>query len=665
MLTLLSNHGLVPPCWEIAQDEPVWCFNPGLIRVNDHWLFIYRIILKDQKRRLGLCRLNNDFEIIPGSLQGLSDLITFSPSISYSEHVQHWFADPRIYWFGDKLMLYFNSGWHDPHNHQFFIEIDPVSDKPIGHARELILEGERQKIEKNWMFFGNGPVYAIYSVSPHTVLSVSLTDPDYIICQQVAQTSLQNTPYTSSLSLRGGAPPYDKNGHYYSFCHVLHAAPEGARYEACVYEFSSTFPFAPTRLPYQKLPLQNPQGMKRDFPQLNPAVTEVIYPCGAQFHEGAWVVSYGINDERCAIATLTEAEVDSCLTPQPRLHIGFDFWGAGNAGDDLMLAGFMHWMSLHQPDWRVSCLCAHDIEAMKHRFPMIDWYGADEESRESALQQADVWIGLGGGVFQTDVGMWILDRMERDLQAVQRRGIPAFLVGVGINNVEALTTPQAQSIYRLVKHIWVRDNTCLEAMLDAGFSGDKVTLGADVGHIACGYRATQLQEKTLAITLIAEPADVDLTVLGSAAMTLNKPVHWVCQEVRDLHGAELNLYHYLPDHLKRYIPYKPFDYHTASLDDIFQQMMSYEHVMTSRYHTTLAAAWAGSNITVYDRNAKLTAIRTELGLPECKNLKQFSEIHEGLHASRKVPHDTLDKARSRAETMLNTLFEGIKSGMVL
>jgi predicted GH43/DUF377 family glycosyl hydrolase len=46
---------------------------------------------------------------------------------------------------------------------------------------------------------------------------------------------------------------------------------------------------------------------------LAPNVGEVIYACGAAWRDGKWVVSYGINNERCAIAQLDADEVDALL----------------------------------------------------------------------------------------------------------------------------------------------------------------------------------------------------------------------------------------------------------------------------------------------------------------------------------------------------------------
>src|SRR5690606_6873104 len=111
------------------------------------------------------------------STVGLSDGFRFDAAARYPEVVRQWFADPRLYRFGSRLFVYWNSGWHEPQNHQFLHELDPRTLRPIGRAREFILaHGTRQKLEKNWTLFetASGEHRAIYSITPHRVLRFSL-----------------------------------------------------------------------------------------------------------------------------------------------------------------------------------------------------------------------------------------------------------------------------------------------------------------------------------------------------------------------------------------------------------------------------------------------------------------------------------------------------------
>jgi predicted GH43/DUF377 family glycosyl hydrolase len=117
--------------------------------------------------------------------------------------------------------------------------------------------------------------------------------------------------------LRGGAPPQLLGGQYWAIAHSVHDSAEGYRYAAAAYAFSAEAPFAPLHRPRQPLTLGNPFGARRTHERLNPAVGEVIYPCGAA-HDGIrWLISHGINDENCAISTVEHADLLATVEAVP------------------------------------------------------------------------------------------------------------------------------------------------------------------------------------------------------------------------------------------------------------------------------------------------------------------------------------------------------------
>jgi polysaccharide pyruvyl transferase WcaK-like protein len=341
-----------------------------------------------------------------------------------------------------------------------------------------------------------------------------------------------------------------------------------------------------------------------------------------------------------------------------KVLIGTDFWGAGNLGDDFMLAGFTLWVQAYAPHWIVSILCAHGIEAMRQRFPQFSWVAADETSRLAAHAQADLWLGLGGSVFQSDGGPWILDRVAADLAFSRSRGIPSFLVGVGLNDDEALETSQAREIHRLAGAIWTRDARCRRAMLEAGFEAAKVHPGADLAHLAFWGRPDLTGARGLsgvAACLIAAPWQVDCEALVQALRTEDEEPTWLCQEVRSLPGSELNLYDSMPPMLREQVTLCCPDYLHASLADLEVDLLRFRVVLTSRYHMTLASAWAGAQLAVFDRNRKLTGIREELGIAECTSLSSREQITQSLQSARPVERHRLDACAQRALAMLEHL----------
>lgn len=314
---VFDSHDLLPDAWRAAAGTaPPWAFNPALIRDGQGWLMAYRVILPDLMRRIAICRLDGKLRVVPGSPCAVSDLIRFPPTARYPDVALSWFADPRLYRWDDRLFLYWNSGWHEPANHQFLHELDPATWAPMGWPRELTCHGERRPIEKNWTFFRDAHrhLHCIYSITPHRVLQATMETGDDVRCAEVASQDFPLGSYPPCHGgLRGGAPPVLHDGRFWSFVHSIHDGATGYRYESAAYCFAAEPPFSPLAEPVTTLDLAGRCRASRHLPQLNPAVASVAYPCGAVIDGDHWLVSLGINDERCAIARVAHADVVATL----------------------------------------------------------------------------------------------------------------------------------------------------------------------------------------------------------------------------------------------------------------------------------------------------------------------------------------------------------------
>ena len=306
-----ESQELLPENWRHAADAgPVRLFNPAILRDGDGWRMAYRAVLPDGKRRIAACRLDAALRVIAGSPFALSDHVQFPAAARYPDIVRSWLADPRLYRWGERVFVYWNSGWHEPRNYQFLQELDPAKFAPVGAPRELVLRAPRRPLEKNWTLLAaaDGNLRAIYSVSPHRVLGFSIAGDGDIAFDEVIQCDFPLTTYPPCHGgLRGGAPPVWHDGRFWSFCHSVHDGPDGYCYKAGVYCFSDAPRFAPLAEPLKPLDLGS--GSNRTHPRLNPAVDEVVYPCGAAIDGDRWLVSHGINDERCAISIIPHADL--------------------------------------------------------------------------------------------------------------------------------------------------------------------------------------------------------------------------------------------------------------------------------------------------------------------------------------------------------------------
>lgn len=320
MTIVFNSPELVPENWRAGmRDAALRVFNPGLLRDGTGWLLAYRVVTDPGlRRRLAICRLDRRFGIVAGSIVPLTDQIRFPRPQDHAPEGTSWFADPRMYRLAGRVFIYWNSGWHEPQNCQFLQELDPQSLAPIGAPRELVLEGARQKLEKNWTLFeSDGGIYAVYSVNPHRVLRCSLAGREGPINCTDAWPPIPHAGGFAQLhgGLRGGTPPQKLGDHFWSFCHSIENGTGGYRYVASAYRFAAEAPFRPTDLPHSPLALHVPATARRLLPKLNPAVSDVVYPAGAAYVDGKWVISFGIDDERSAVTFLDADQVTSTLAP--------------------------------------------------------------------------------------------------------------------------------------------------------------------------------------------------------------------------------------------------------------------------------------------------------------------------------------------------------------
>ena len=81
-----------------------------------------------------------------------------------------------------------------------------------------------------------------------------------------------------------------------------------------------------------------------------------------------------------------------------RLHLGHHFYGAGNLGDDFMLAGFLRALRHLRPETRLTANIPFPLEPVQARAPEIDWQPdehADDVGPRQGLDARAPLTGLG------------------------------------------------------------------------------------------------------------------------------------------------------------------------------------------------------------------------------------------------------------------------------
>ena len=355
---LFDRDALTPPEWLAQRTEPdggeVRVFNPSLIAVGDGYAMCYRVALPvgdEVLRLLATCRLTRDLEIVPGSVTALSDMIRFAafddaaarlghaPDVieamrfsrpdgleamadvleetGLNERALTWHADPRYFRLDGRLFVSWNDGGNRPHNHQFMLEMESTGLRPAGKAREIIVDSDRRTTEKNWVFFEeNKKIFCVYSVIPFEIFEVNLNEKNYVECKRLSVSSVSSEYQEMFGVLRGGAQPLRlDDGTYLSLGHSSYKTPEGRSYVTAAYRFAAGGDERMVAAPVVPLRLPNPCGPVCADTRLNSAVHEVVYVCGAVLEGSDVLVSYGINDEHCAICRVPLESVLRTMAP--------------------------------------------------------------------------------------------------------------------------------------------------------------------------------------------------------------------------------------------------------------------------------------------------------------------------------------------------------------
>ncbi len=339
--------------------------------------------------------------------------------------------------------------------------------------------------------------------------------------------------------------------------------------------------------------------------------------------------------------------------PKLHIHIGHHFFGSGNFGDDLMLAGFLE---AARPAWletvTLTCCTPHDADCQRRRFPELEWLSYDDATRAAAVAGCDVWLGLGDTPFQLVVGPWFLDHLAQEAAACRRGGKPMYYLGVGVNERAAVEDPRLRSLVGQAEKIWTRDADSA-AMLRPLAGPGKVAVGADLAHVAlAGMRFAPPEPDTVGLLLNFEDArqyrpDQIAALIETAPAAR---VAWLAQEVRPLPGSEGALLAELPPVARARLTRRTPDYAGArTVGELVAAWGVPTALFTSRYHGALLGAWMGCRTVAFARSDKVAGGARQLGLPLVEDLGDTGGILDTLATAAPVP-PTLLRAQAELAT---------------
>jgi predicted GH43/DUF377 family glycosyl hydrolase len=88
------------------------------------------------------------------------------------------------------------------------------------------------------------------------------------------------------------------------------------RYYAGAYAFAAAPPFRPLGLTPEPVLRPEEERPRQKRVRANPYASGVVYPCGAvPWDDGSWLVSYGVQDERCCLRVVRLPALDQNARP--------------------------------------------------------------------------------------------------------------------------------------------------------------------------------------------------------------------------------------------------------------------------------------------------------------------------------------------------------------
>lgn len=360
------------------------------------------------------------------------------------------------------------------------------------------------------------------------------------------------------------------------------------------------------------------------------------------------------------------------------IFLGFDFYGAGNIGDDLMLNGFLTGLPDISKNYKIICLLRKQrkINSQQLRFPEIQWIEPNSsESRSALIANSEIWLGVGDTPFQMIAGPWFIDRLIEDLNLALKYKKPAYMLCVGGEREVLSVKDKLVRVLDAVHHIWTRDEFTYDLLTnEINVERNKITVGSDLANVILKNIFLNLEKNCdrkydLAIDHASSHLlnDSNIRQLRSFLNQIsnNKSVLFIANDVRKRIYTEWAYYKRMflikellgLSKIKFYVP----EYNNSTINDLVSHYKNYKVVITSRYHGLLSAAWAGCKVAAIARSSKINAFAKELDIPFVSEPFTVSKLYHAYENAKQISNQVLENLVKKSLYCLEDFYHKILS----
>lgn len=338
--------------------------------------------------------------------------------------------------------------------------------------------------------------------------------------------------------------------------------------------------------------------------------------------------------------------------------IAFDFWGAGNFGDDLMMDGFLRALKHFGFDYegRIVSFTWSGLASQRIRFPHLTWVGSDEGMQDTHLTSAKIILGVGDTPFQFTCGDWFLRRLEGIVETIADDAQLIF-INVGAEEEALQAADGFGEVLRRVNRCSTRDAMSLSVLKRLGrHTDDRLCQGGDLAGISLRAMATEIclsRRFRLGVILGHDTlSEKDLDAAKTFLEGFPRPIAFITGDSRDGSGFEYQLFrswtkHWFSPIRKKLILLRP-NYESCNLKDLINPIADCDVILSSRFHGILAAAWLGCRVAAIGRSSKVTALAQQFGIPCVQPPLNASAIKVAVDYATMVDRELLEAHREMA-----------------